>query len=786
MRSWSTVGAMYDASPASVSSVEDFWAVIPAGGAGTRLWPLSRAVGAQVPARPDGDGALAAAVHLGPARAAVRRRTSWWSPACCTRTPSARSCRTSSRRTCSPSPRRVTRWRRSAWPLPSWSAAIPARSSAPSPPTTSSATPRPSAAACARRWRWPAPAPSSRSASSPPTRRPGSATSTSASRWQVDGAPHALAVSEFVEKPDAATAGAWLATGSTAGTPGCSSSRPRCCWTCWRRYQPELARGLRALAAEPERLEELWPGLTKIAIDHAVAEPAAADGRVAVVPGDFDWDDVGDFSSLGSLIADSDDAAGGQDPGLARPRPHPRRPRAGRPRVGPHRRRAGAGGRRRGGHPGRGAGDHPGPGPGGQGPRRRAEEQRPRRPHLSRRRWRASAPPVVPRTLGGAGWVVCRSCGPLLAHRRPELDRGRAGAGAGGGTTRPARAPRARPHRDAHDRRSSPATSRPPGSGCARCPARAWSPTSGPGTRRTAWPCARTWTRCRSWTGPACPGPRSTTGSATPAGTTSTPARCSAPGSRCGRTRTRWRDLGVAVRLIFQPAEEVIPGGAHEVVAHGGLDGVDRIFGIHCDPAVDVGHVGLAEGPITAAADSVTVTLSRPRRAHLPAAPDRGPHLRPGQGGHRRAGRPVPPARPTRRGRAGVGQPARRGSPERHPVDRHGQRHAADARRRRLGHDGAPGGGPGRGRRRAVRRLGQGRARARASPRWSTTTSRWRSSPARRARSSARTPSSPTRQSLGGEDFAWYLDGARRDGPARHPDARGPHLRPAPGRPDRR
>jgi amidohydrolase len=71
-----------------------------------------------------------------------------------------------------------------------------------------------------------------------------------------------------------------------------------------------------------------------------------------------------------------------------------------------------------------------------------------------------------------------------------------------------------------------------------------------------------------------------------------------------------WCDLGVAVRLIFQPAEEVIPGGAHEVVAHGGLDGVDRIFGIHCDPAVDVGRVGLAEGPITAAADSVTVTLS--------------------------------------------------------------------------------------------------------------------------------------------------------------------------------
>ena len=39
---------------------------------------------------------------------------------------------------------------------------------------------------------------------------------------------------------------------------------------------PELSSALRAIAADPSTLEERWPGLEKIAIDHAVAEPAAA------------------------------------------------------------------------------------------------------------------------------------------------------------------------------------------------------------------------------------------------------------------------------------------------------------------------------------------------------------------------------------------------------------------------------------------------------------------------------------------------------------------------------
>ncbi|WP_031160845.1 amidohydrolase [Streptosporangium roseum] len=76
------------------------------------------------------------------------------------------------------------------------------------------------------------------------------------------------------------------------------------------------------------------------------------------------------------------------------------------------------------------------------------------------------------------------------------------------------------------------------------------------------------------------------------------------------------------VRLIFQPAEE-LPGGALEVMAAGGISGVDRIFGLHCDPRTDVGKVGLKTGPITSACDRVSIRVSGPgghtARPHLTA-----------------------------------------------------------------------------------------------------------------------------------------------------------------------
>ncbi len=64
------------------------------------------------------------------------------------------------------------------------------------------------------------------------------------------------------------------------------------------------------------------------------------------------------------------------------------------------------------------------------------------------------------------------------------------------------------------------------------------------------------------------------------------------------------------VRLLFQPAEEVMPGGALEVIAAGALDGVGHVYGLHCDPTIDVGRVGLRVGPLTGAADALTVRLT--------------------------------------------------------------------------------------------------------------------------------------------------------------------------------
>ena len=167
------------------------------------------------------------------------------------------------------------------------------------------------------------------------------------------------------------------------------------------------------------------------------------------------------------------------------------------------------------------------------------------------------------------------------------------------------------------------------------------------------------------------------------------------------------------VRLLFQPAEEVMPGGASRLMNLGALDDVSRIFCLHCDPTIDVGRVGLREGPITGAADSLEIRLTgsggHTSRPHL--TEDLTFAL--GEDRHGAAGRALAPARPSRgrQRRLGPG----RGGPgrQRDPRLRLARRHRADARRGRLERHGAADPHLRRRDRGAVRRAGDRRLQAR-------------------------------------------------------------------------
>ncbi|MEP9364218.1 mannose-1-phosphate guanylyltransferase [Nocardioides sp. CN2-186] len=116
--------------------------------------------------------------------------------------------------------------------------------------------------------------------------------------------PTASVVRAFVEKPSVETAEEYLASGDYRWNAGMFVVRPTILLDLLERWHPEFAADLRAIAADPSQLEEVWDRLPKIALDHAIAEPAADAGRVAVVPSAFHWEDIGDFDALATLLDD--------------------------------------------------------------------------------------------------------------------------------------------------------------------------------------------------------------------------------------------------------------------------------------------------------------------------------------------------------------------------------------------------------------------------------------------------------------------------------------------------
>jgi mannose-1-phosphate guanylyltransferase len=121
-------------------------------------------------------------------------------------------------------------------------------------------------------------------------------------------------VEEFKEKPGHAEAVSYLDSGRYLWNASMFVWRVDVFLGELARQRPELHAGLVTIAEAwdtPRRaavLDDVWPTLPKISVDYAVMEGAAAAGRVGTVPGDFGWNDIGDFHTLGAVLPPAEDS----------------------------------------------------------------------------------------------------------------------------------------------------------------------------------------------------------------------------------------------------------------------------------------------------------------------------------------------------------------------------------------------------------------------------------------------------------------------------------------------
>ena len=119
--------------------------------------------------------------------------------------------------------------------------------------------------------------------------------------------PSACRVQKFEEKPNIALAKKYVASGEYLWNAGMFIAPAKLLLQVLEETEPKLFEHIMSLANawgtsdQESELARTWPKLKKIAIDYAIAEPAAEKGLVAVVPGDFEWHDVGDFASIAEL-----------------------------------------------------------------------------------------------------------------------------------------------------------------------------------------------------------------------------------------------------------------------------------------------------------------------------------------------------------------------------------------------------------------------------------------------------------------------------------------------------
>lgn len=130
----------------------------------------------------------------------------------------------------------------------------------------------------------------------------------------LPGFERASEVLQFKEKPDLQTATGYLESGQYWWNAGMFVWRAATLLDQCRVLQPDTWSAVLELAAHPGSLGAVYPNLQKVSIDYAVMEPVSqglSSGHVVAVGLDVQWADVGSFQALRDYLASV--------PGAARP-----------------------------------------------------------------------------------------------------------------------------------------------------------------------------------------------------------------------------------------------------------------------------------------------------------------------------------------------------------------------------------------------------------------------------------------------------------------------------------
>ncbi|MBX3061530.1 MAG: mannose-1-phosphate guanylyltransferase [Anaerolineae bacterium] len=112
---------------------------------------------------------------------------------------------------------------------------------------------------------------------------------------------------QFTEKPDAATAQTFLQTGHYSWNAGMFILQAKYGVEAFTHYQPSVHALLSSIVAHPETVDSEWSKIDKGPIDKQIMEPAAKDGKVAVIPVSIGWSDVGTWSTLYEVLTKNND-----------------------------------------------------------------------------------------------------------------------------------------------------------------------------------------------------------------------------------------------------------------------------------------------------------------------------------------------------------------------------------------------------------------------------------------------------------------------------------------------